>query len=356
VLGDGLNGIARLGQDAPMEPDAPKVLPPESWVERHQGKLVLTSLSLLVAAAIAASRRPWVGVPALAVMLPAVGLLFRYLGRLGGARFEERLNRLRAVAAPQGDAWKRLLEAQGLGRSIPGLMPLARAAIRLATARSDTIAIGASKIGGDPDLPRDLAWPDRAGPMEFLAQIDLAEAAAAVPTRLPASGHLWFFLRAGAWGGKPAHDGLVLYAAHAVELASRTFPGASPPRQTPKSCALSLTGYEDVPGNFYSPAILGPDAEEHEVEAYFEVRNYLSDAGGSSHKLLGHDDPVQDSVLEEARLVAKDDAEWILLLQLDTDDRAGMMWGDAGMLYFCIRADDLDARRFDRTLLIMQCH
>ena len=26
--------------------------------------------------------------------------------------------------------------------------------------------------------------------------------------------------------------------------------------------------------------------------------------------------------------------DWILLLQLDTDDDAGMIWGDGGMLYF----------------------
>jgi hypothetical protein len=323
---------------------------PASWVERHQGKLA--SLSLVVASAVAAFRMPWVGVPALAAAVVAVVALFQHLSRLGGERLQEREERLRAVAAPEGDAWKRLLEAQELGRLIPDLTPQVRPAIRLATSRTDDIAIGASKVGGDPDLPADVAWPDRGGPMEFLAQIDLAEAAAALPTRLPSSGHLWFFLRTGAWGGKPADDGLVLYAPAGVELASRTFPGAEAPEQTPSSCAVTMTGYEDLPDE---SAVLPPRAEEHEVEGYLEIRDYLAQAGGSAHKLLGHDNPVQGPVLEEARHEAKDGADWILLLQLDTDDRAEMMWGDAGMLYFCIRADDLDARRFDQALLIMQC-
>jgi len=32
-----------------------------------------------------------------------------------------------------------------------------------------------------------------------------------------------------------------------------------------------------------------------------------------------------------------------------------MMWGDMGMLYFWIRAEDLAARRFERVWMILQC-
>lgn len=34
----------------------------------------------------------------------------------------------------------------------------------------------------------------------------------------------------------------------------------------------------------------------------------------------------------------------------------GLMWGDAGCLYFRIRRDDLEARRFDQAWLILQCY
>ena len=36
--------------------------------------------------------------------------------------------------------------------------------------------------------------------------------------------------------------------------------------------------------------------------------------------------------------------------------RAGMMWADAGMLYYWIRDDDLAAQRFDRAWCVMQCY
>ena len=42
-------------------------------------------------------------------------------------------------------------------------------------------------------------------------------------------------------------------------------------------------------------------------------------------------------------------------LQLDSDDAAKMMWGDAGRLYFWIRDQDLRERRFDKTWMIYQC-
>ncbi len=37
-------------------------------------------------------------------------------------------------------------------------------------------------------------------------------------------------------------------------------------------------------------------------------------------------------------------------MQIDSDDRNGMLWGDSGMLYVWIRRDDLRTRRFDRAL------
>jgi hypothetical protein len=47
--------------------------------------------------------------------------------------------------------------------------------------------------------------------------------------------------------------------------------------------------------------------------------------------------------------------DWILLLQLDSDDDAGMMWGDVGMLYFWIKREDLKKENFDNVWMILQC-
>jgi uncharacterized protein YwqG len=62
----------------------------------------------------------------------------------------------------------------------------------------------------------------------------------------------------------------------------------------------------------------------------------------------GYEDP-------RAQVVAASADEWQLLLQLDSDDRADLMWGDGGMLYFWIRAQDLAERRFEMVWMTLQC-
>ena len=46
---------------------------------------------------------------------------------------------------------------------------------------------------------------------------------------------------------------------------------------------------------------------------------------------------------------------WRLFAHVDSDDAAKMMWGHVGKLYFMIRPDDLQARRFDQARFIWQC-
>jgi uncharacterized protein YwqG len=96
---------------------------------------------------------------------------------------------------------------------------------------------------------------------------------------------------------------------------------------------------------------------------------------GVQHQLLGHSNNIQGDMQLEAQLVTnglycgdergyqdprrraleKGADQWQLLLQLDSDDGAKMMWGDAGMLYFWIRRDDLRAGRFDKVWMAFQC-
>ena len=78
------------------------------------------------------------------------------------------------------------------------------------------------------------------------------------------------------------------------------------------------------------------------------------------HRMLGHPDAIQgdmtrrivyasaaaDIDVERADLEAEA-REWRLLLQIDSDSAAKMMWGDLGRVFFWIRADALAADRFD---------
>jgi uncharacterized protein YwqG len=56
-----------------------------------------------------------------------------------------------------------------------------------------------------------------------------------------------------------------------------------------------------------------------------------------------------------AKLLEENRSDWVLLLQIDSDDFCEMMWGDCGMLYFWIRKEDLAARNFDDVWMILQC-
>ena len=49
-------------------------------------------------------------------------------------------------------------------------------------------------------------------------------------------------------------------------------------------------------------------------------------------------------------------SHWRLLLQVDSEGEAGMMWGDAGMPYYRIYDQDLAARNSDNVWMVLQCH
>ena len=98
------------------------------------------------------------------------------------------------------------LRAAGLERLAEVADRLTLPAIRIEPTMvdEDTIPVGASKLGGRPDLPPDMAWPERDGkPLGFLAQFNLAEVAPYdVEKALPPSGVLYFCydFAAAPWG------------------------------------------------------------------------------------------------------------------------------------------------------------
>jgi hypothetical protein len=76
-----------------------------------------------------------------------------------------------------------------------------------ALASDDELALGATKIGGQPDLPPAMSWPEwRGAPLNVVAQIQLADIAAYDSDgELPHDGALSFFFDRTNWG-KPGRD------------------------------------------------------------------------------------------------------------------------------------------------------
>ncbi len=93
----------------------------------------------------------------------------------------------------------------------------------------------------------------------------------------------------------------------------------------------------------------------------------------NDHHLFGYDFPMQGEMQLQCELASKgldidlskyentrrkelenEANNWKLLLQLDTDDNPGWMWGDAGKLYFWIREEDLKSNNFENVWMVSQ--
>ncbi len=107
--------------------------------------------------------------------------------------------------------------AAGLSRLLKDIDDIARPSIRLLTTPVDesTLAIGISKIGGVPDLPSGLPWPECNGlPQSFIAQIRLADV-----RRIMAAGVFS--------SGKPLRDSNELHRLHHCRLQASLKPAPS---------------------------------------------------------------------------------------------------------------------------------
>ncbi|MEM7345037.1 MAG: YwqG family protein [Chloroflexota bacterium] len=247
--------------------------------------------------------------------------------------------------------------------------------------------VGNSKMGGYPLLPPNFEFPRNKGRnLDFLLQIDFAELQQFSPAqRLPSDGFLTFFydLIEESWGYDPDDlDGFsVIYFSASANLT---------PYPLPMQPEFPITEYfmdfflcQTVPhfGSRMAEQLKQEAAINDVFDEYWDFLeefeySFRSSEKSGNHHLFGHSANVQGDMQLEAQLVTnglycgdssgyKDPRakqlesgceDWILLLQLDTDDNTDVMWGDAGMLYYWIRQQDLQARRFDRVWMTMQCY
>lgn len=261
-------------------------------------------------------------------------------------------------------------------------MSAVRPSIRLSSsAIANDDAVGRSRIGGLPDLPADSAWPHNDGdPLSFIAQINLADARRFDSERaLPASGLLSFFYDAvsqDAWGFDPADSGAsaVVYSPSSELLVRHDVPSTLDPAGVFEPAHLTLTAEPTFLGwESFAIAGLGLNRkEQHEYGEIFDDERYEPDG---LHRLLGHPDPIQGDMQVECQFASNGlycghasayldpraaelrtgAGDWRLLLQIDSDENVGMMWGDVGRIYYWIRDEDLAACNWELSWLILQC-
>ncbi len=279
------------------------------------------------------------------------------------------------------------LEDAGLVRVADAVIDLARPSVGLYTiSRSEVeIPAGTSKTGGSPDLPPAIAWPEWKGrPLSFVAQLNLAEVVPHAPPQiLPTTGILYFFYDVvdSPWGFDPKDRGgwRVFYSNEDVAaLERRPLPLAlvEPDQLWFTPCILGFSR-ELTPPSWFSERLGQVDLNQEEQNWYSEWWFDLKEKQAPVHRLLGAPYLIQGDIMDlECQLAsngvylgdgkAYEDvqydhlrsgaSDWQLLLQLDSDETAEMMWGDSGMIYYWMRHQDLQALDFSATWLVLQCY
>jgi uncharacterized protein YwqG len=295
--------------------------------------------------------------------------------------------------------WLKLFEKRGLDHVIAQEWARhARPHISLlatATLNADRTPPGSSKLGGEPDLPNGMLWPcrkpyefDRAKndyrpdsaweerPLDFLAQINLRDVSrVGTDLALPESGLLLFFYdtEVQPWGFDPddAAGWQMLYVAEQT-LTQRS---ANPEKGELKVQPLDLQPSEGLPSWEWVQKRV--DYEHHAFHAQLEklAQEDWERLSFGGNTFGGWPSPIQAPMELECEMVSngvyagdsrgysdsrmadfeRSALDWKLLLQIDSNDDLGWMWGDVGIVYSLCREQDISAQRFDRTWTVLQC-
>jgi uncharacterized protein YwqG len=311
-----------------------------------------------------------------------------------------------------------VLRDADLNDYVDAIMAYAQPCIRLharPTENPSSLPLGASHIGGLPDLPPSMNWPTRnmrrlrrrggqgrwilhigelgvsqhdtsiraywlnrnKQPSEFIAQINLAETSRYDQTGLlPRDGILLFFFDADAYPGLYKEDSKVIIQYRGDTSSLRRvvrYPKKLKDWQHYNNCVITFEKDWMLPNswNFACRELEREVFQRYdryapvspEVEAYEKLDDYLIPYNDEDkHHLFGYAEPViQDDPLyhvpganhhgTHAQEVMQ---EWMLLLQISSDDGPGMLWADTSSLYYMIRKDDLINRRFENAVCMVQ--
>ena len=221
--------------------------------------------------------------------------------------------------------------------------------------------LGASRLGGEPDLPQSVVWPTRDGKhLPFIAQLDLAALPRWGDSPLPADG--WLFAFAG--GDFPIESALVHWAGDRAQLQRRAAPGGD---EMLLSEYVTDARYDVVPlvkarvtislpqggGEYLELNDAAGGREELERGLQTLVDEFAYGPAGDpdvAARLLGrisfpYDEPLSELAVQYGRRSGGDD--WISLLEVTSS--GSMQWSDCGVLNFLVRASELARREWSNS-------
>lgn len=270
--------------------------------------------------------------------------------------------------------------ASDLGLDADTTVALAQPAVVL---RPDANPVGdraGSWLGGLPTLPSQVTWPASEGQaLAFIAQVACGHLPVSVVEQgFPAHGALCFFYDATAapWkrGTEASHEAVV-YVSDPADGRIPEWPDGLPEDARYDIRYLSVHETITLPP-IDSPAVRALRLTEDQSNAYQQLVGVTAGEDGWASRFLvgGYPDQIQEDMTGECALISlkawdrestgrgstgrpnlrEQARHWRLLLQVPTIETVGIMWGDAGCLYYWIHEDDLKARRFDRVCVCLQ--
>lgn len=224
--------------------------------------------------------------------------------------------------------------------------------------------VGATRFGGEPDVPDSFVWPEGGhDPVFLVAQLRLRDLAPFDTQKvLPKTGLLSIFAEASGW---PA---CVRYFADDVPLARRSLPANSAALLAEtntiqfRASGATIEPHLHVPESIEWPAD-GPLDPREAAERYEAVRDaWMRELFPSSQPVVGGmglvpGTPAVHQLLgelpSEASYADTADEEPIgenmrVLLGIDSDCLVGMEFGDAQRVWLLVDRADLAARDFSR--------
>jgi uncharacterized protein YwqG len=284
------------------------------------------------------------------------------------------------------DQLREQVQIHHLDRLEEDILKLAKPCARIISTRVDSmdaIPLGASRLGGLPDLPPDYQWKNHRGiPLTFIGQFRLSEIAPMdVEGILPPTGWLYFFYESTEqpWGSdqteRTAWD--VHYLPDESAPLKRTSHPVMDVRYGPVEALPSnrveiLQGIS-LPDSFSSRCTLNFQ-NDTERDGYWELVATISDKDTTSvYQFLGYPYLIQTDVEEYADIGSQsisldqrfpfanvDSSRWQFLFQIGSDPYPqrylDKYWGDGGKLYICIPKASLAQRRFEDSWLTLQCY
>jgi len=230
------------------------------------------------------------------------------------------------------------IDEHGLAARRDVLAAMLRPAVALKTrpVTDDDLAVGATRVGGEPDLPHDLAWPvGEEGPLLFVLQVRLRQVEPFdLEGLLPADGLLSVFADAF------ARDVRVMHHPPGLPLTRRATPTGSP-RPPFRACGVEVLPelHLPPPGSDFVE-LTGDELDAYWDDVWLPWRESIRPGPAGEcgiHQLLGY------AVAERLEAQGVDEE---VLVGFDSDDRAAMQWGDVHCVWALIPRERLVARAF----------